>query len=130
MSTLLYDLRYGLRMLLKNPGFTFAAVFALALSIGANASVFSVINSVLLRPLGYRNPHELVNMWRIRPDGGRYPFTIPGFIDYRDRNRVFQDVAAMGTWNTNLTGEAQPERVLGVRISGNYFRMLGVDAVA
>ncbi|MDP8983171.1 MAG: ABC transporter permease [Acidobacteriota bacterium] len=126
----LQDVRFSLRLFRKNPGFAFAAVFALALSIGANASVFSVINSVLLRPLGYRNPQELVNMWRIRPDGGRYPFTIPGFIDYRDRNRVFQEVTAMGSWNTNLTGEAQPERVLGVRISGNYFRMLGVDAIA
>jgi predicted permease len=125
----LQDVRFSLRVFRKNPGFTFAAVFALALSIGANASVFSVINSVLLRPLGYRNPQELVSMWGIRPDGTRYPFTIPGFLDYRLRNRVFQDVAAMGSWNANLTGEAQPERVLGVRITAGYFRMLGANAL-
>jgi predicted permease len=126
---ILQDVRFSLRVFRKNPGFTFAAIFTLALSIGANASVFSVVNAVLLRPLGYRNPQELVSMWGIRPDGSRYPFTIPGFLDYRQRNRVFQEVAAMGSWNTNLTGEAQPERVLGVRISAGYFRMLGVDAV-
>ena len=125
---ILQDLRFCLRTLRKNASFTLATIFALALGIGANASIFTIVRSVLLRPLAMKNPQELVELWRVRPERDRYPFNVPAFIDVRDRNRSLQDVAAYGSWNANLQGEAEPERLLGVRASANYFQMLGIQA--
>ena len=125
---ILQDLRFCLRTLRKNVSFTLATIFALALGIGANASIFTIVRSVLLRPLPLKNPRELVELWRTRPERDRYPFNLPTFLDLRDRNRALQDVAAYGSWNANLMGEAEPERLLGVRASANYFEMLGVQA--
>jgi predicted permease len=122
------DLRYAFRALWKDPGFTIPAVLALALSIGANTSVFTVIKSVLLEPLPMRRPEQLVAVYQVRPDGQKWPFNIPFYLDLRERNRVFQEVSAQGFWNANLTGEANPERLLGVRATGNFFTMLGVQA--
>jgi predicted permease len=121
-------LRYAFRALWKDPGFTIPAVVALALSIGANTSVFTVVKSVLLEPLALRRPEQLVALYQIRPDGQKWPFNIPFYRDVRERNRVFEDVSSQGFWNANLTGEANPERLLGVRASGNFFTMLGVEA--
>jgi predicted permease len=103
-------------------------VLALALSIGANTSVFTVVKSVLLEPLPLRQPEQLVALFQLRPDGQKFPFNIPFCRDIRERSRVFQDVAAQGSWNANLTGEANPERLLGARATGNFFTMLGVEA--
>jgi putative ABC transport system permease protein len=122
------DLRYALRNLWKDPGFTIPAVFALALSIGANTSLFTVVKTVLLEPLPLRQPDQLMAVYQIRPDGQQFPFNIPFFLDVRERNRVFQEVSAQGMWNANLTGEANPERLLGVRATGNFFTMMGVKA--
>jgi len=122
------DFRYAFRALWKDPGFTIPAVLALALSIGANTSVFTVVKSVLLEPLPMKQPGQLLAVYQIRPDGQQFPFNIPFYLDVRERNRVFQDVAAQGFWNANLTGEANPERLLGVRATGNFFTMLGVEA--
>jgi len=122
------DLRYAFRALWKDPGFTIPAAFALALSIGANTSVFTVVKSVLLEPLPMKQPEQLMAVYQIRPDGEKFPFNIPFYLDVRDRSRVFQDVSAQGFWNANLTGEATPERLLGVRATGNFFTMLGVQA--
>src|SRR5437762_7996878 len=87
---ILQDLRFCLRTLRKNASFTLATIFALALGIGANASIFTIVRSVLLRPLAMKNPQELVELWRIRPERDRYPFNVPAFIDVRDRNRSLQ----------------------------------------
>src|SRR5215471_7205886 len=122
------DFRCAFRALWKDPGFTIPAVLALALSIGANTSVFTVVKSVLLEPLPLRRPEQLVAVYQIRPDGQKFPFNIPFYQDVRERNRVFEDVAAQGFWNANLTGEANPERLLGVRATGNFFTILGVQA--
>jgi predicted permease len=122
------DLRYAFRALWKDPGFTIPATFALALSIGANTSVFSVLKSVLLDPLPMQRPEQLMAVHQIRPDGQKFPFNIPFYLDLRDRSRVFQDMSAQGFWNANLTGEANPERLMGVRATGNFFTMLGVEA--
>ncbi|HJZ96403.1 MAG TPA: ABC transporter permease [Candidatus Solibacter sp.] len=122
------DLRYAFRALWKDPGFTIPALLALALSIGANATVFTVVKSVLLDPLKLKRPEELVAIHSMRPDGQRYPFALPFYRDLRERARVFQDIAAQGSWNANLSGEANPERLLGVRATGNFFQMLGVEA--
>ncbi len=121
-------LRYALRALWKDPGLTIPAVLALAVSLGANTSVFTVVKSVLLEPLALRRPEQLVALYQIRPDGQKWPFNIPFYRDVRERNRVFEDVSAQGLWNANLSGEANPERLLGVRATGNFFTMLGVEA--
>src|SRR5215471_19461458 len=122
------DLRYALRALSKDPGFTIPAILALALSIGANTSVFTVVKSVLLEPLPMTQPEQLLAVYQIRPDGQQFPFNIPFYLDLCERSRVFQELSAQGFWNANLTGEANPERLLGVRATGNFFTMLGVEA--
>ncbi|HEU4389080.1 MAG TPA: ABC transporter permease [Blastocatellia bacterium] len=125
------DLRYGLRMLLKNPGFTAIAVITLGLGIGANTAIFSVVNAVLLRPLPYNNANQLA-MFSFRGSRGEESwFTSPaGYLNLKSQNTVFTDVAAWGndTWPANLTGEGEPERLQGFKVSANFFRTLGVSA--
>ena len=122
------DLRYSLRSLAKDPVFTIGAVFALALSIGATTSVFTVVKAVLLEPLAMKEPDRLVALWVLRADGRQAQMNIPNYIDLQRRNQTLSDTAAYGSWNASLTGEAEPERLLGVRVSGNYFKMTGVTA--
>ena len=128
MRTLLQDIRYGLRMMLKNPGFTAVAVVALALGIGANTAIFSVINAVLLRQLPYEHPERLVLVWEkfLRQGLDKIPVSAPEFTDYRDQNRVFEQIAAFDTADFNLTGGDAPERVPGARVSATVFLLLGV----
>ena len=125
------DLRYGLRMLMRNPGFTIVAVVALALGIGANSAIFSVVNTVLLKPLPYKNPDGLVMVWEEATHLG-FPFNTPSpanFIDWREQNTVFESMAAMAQQSFNLTGVGEPERFDGRRVSANIFSLLGVDPV-
>src|SRR5947209_6988948 len=96
------DLLYAFRALRKDPGFTVPAVLALALAIGANTSVFTVIKSVLIEPLRMERPEQLTEVYSLRPDGQRYPFNIPNYEDLRERNHSFQELAAVGGWNANL----------------------------
>jgi predicted permease len=121
-------MRYAIRSLVRDPRFAVPAILALALAIGANVSVFTVVRHVLLAPLGFREPGQLVSVYSMRPDGMEYPFNIPNFLDLRSSNRVMQDMAAFAGWNANLTGEANPERLPGVRVTGNFFELLGVQA--
>jgi putative ABC transport system permease protein len=126
---LLQDLRFGLRMLLKNPGFTIVAIIALALGIGANTAIFSVVNTVLLRPLPYKNPERLVMVWEENSKQG-FPRDTPAaanYIDWRDQNHVFEGMAAMTEISFNLTGTGEPERIDGQRVSGSLFQLLGVE---
>ena len=102
----------------------------LALGIGANTAVFSLVNSILLRQLPFRQPEQLVWVSSRRPDPGKYSFTLPDFIDYRDQNRSLSGIAAYANWSANLTDRGEPERLQGLRISANAFEMLGVEAVA
>ncbi len=125
------DLRYGLRMLIKNPGFTLVAVIALALGIGANSAIFSVVNTVLLRPLPYKEPDRLVMVWEDASKRG-YPRDTPAvanYIDWRNQNQVFEGMAALADQSFNLTGVGDPERIDGRRVSANLFTLLGVDPV-
>ncbi|HEY0100826.1 MAG TPA: ABC transporter permease [Pyrinomonadaceae bacterium] len=129
MTDLWQDLRYGLRMMLKNPGFTVVAVLALALGIGANSAIFSVVNTVLLRPLPYKDPERLVMVWEDDTKGG-YPRDTPAaanYVDWRDRNGVFEGMAAIAEQNFNLTGTGEPEKIEGRRVSANLFSLLGVE---
>jgi predicted permease len=128
MQTLWQDLRYGARMLWKNPGFTLIAVITLALGVGANTAIFSVANTALLRPLPYQNPDELVMVWETAPKLG-FPHNDvapANFIDWRDQNRVFTQIAAFGGASLSLTGRGEPERIEGERVSASLFPLLGV----
>jgi predicted permease len=127
---LLQDLRYAARRLLQTPGFTAVAVLALALGIGGNTAIFSLVNSILLRQLPFRQPEQLVWVSSRRSDSGKRPFNLPDFIDYRDQNQGLAGIAAFTNWSANLTDRGDPERLQGLRISANAFQMLGVDAMA
>src|SRR5919205_987055 len=119
MRTLLQDARYGLRAMRANPGFTAVAVLALALGVGANTAIFSVVNAVLLRPLPYPNPERVVTVSGVDTRDGS-PFTehsYPNFSDLRDQNRSFEQVAAYSSANFFLTGGDEPERVAGAVVS-------------
>ena len=129
MDTLLNDVRYGLRMLRKNPGFTAVALVVLTISIGANVAIFSVVNTVLLRPLPYHDPSRLVMIWESLPGiGFQQVGTATGeYLDYRDRNRVFSGIAGYKNDTANLTGAGQPQRIPITRASANLFSVLGVQ---
>jgi putative ABC transport system permease protein len=128
MGTLLQDVKYGLRMLAKNPGFTVVAVLTLALGIGANTAMFSVTNAVLLEPLPYKDAARLVTLWETNTPWGAGPWSVcdPGYVEWRTQNRVFEDMAAFHGMTSNLTGVGEPERLLGSAVSPNLFRLLGV----
>jgi putative ABC transport system permease protein len=124
---MLGDLRYAVRTLRKTPAFTFAALLALMLGIGANTAIFSVVYSVLLRPLPYHQPERLVWVWETEPDLPLAPSTGPDFLDWRQQNRVFQDLAAHTQASLTLTGIDTPQQLRGAAISARFFQTLGVS---
>jgi putative ABC transport system permease protein len=128
MTTLFQDVRYGLRLLLKSPGFTIVAVLSLALGVGANAAIFSIVNAVLLRSLPYRDPDRLVRIYFNEPGLGLRDvrFSKPELDDLQTRAGVFEDVSPIFEGSENLTGVKQPERLEAVNGSYSYFSMLGV----
>jgi putative ABC transport system permease protein len=127
MRTLIRDLRFGARMLAKHPGFTVVAVVTLALGIGANTAIFSVVNTVLLRPLDYREPGRVVALWENVPaKGGRWRVAPANFFDWKRQSEVFEEVAAFGASTLNLTGEGEPAQLSGSRVGEGYFGALGV----
>lgn len=127
MGTLLQDVRYGWRTLRSKPGFTAVAVLTLALGVGANTAIFSIVNSVLLRPLPYPEPNQLVRIYFNNPGVGMRDvlFSVPELEDLRNRSGVFQDVSTIGGGSTNLTGADKPERLEFIVTHPNYFSMLG-----
>jgi putative ABC transport system permease protein len=126
MQTLLQDLRYGLRMLAKKPGFTVVAVFTLALGIGANSAIFSVVNGVLLRPMALEEPDRLVKIWETFLPGGQGTASVPNLKDWREQNTVFNGIAAYTFSSLNLGGQDSPERLSGATVSANFFDVVGV----
>jgi len=130
MNSLLKDLRYGLRMLAKNPGSTLVAVLALALGIGANSAIFSVVNAVLLRPLRYKDPSHLVVIWETKLSKGILQEFVspPDYRDWIEQQRVFDQVAALRAQPGVLTGGQLPERVETALVSPSLFELLGVKA--
>src|SRR5262249_37972036 len=128
LETLLQDLRYAVRMLRKSPGFTFVAVLTLALGIGANTAIFSVINAVLLRPLPYRNPDRLVQLWETEASPGTYPFAPRDYFDWREQNHTLEDASLYGypaPYNASNSGEARA--VVAMPVQANFFRLLGAE---
>ena len=129
METLIKDIRYGIRGLRKRPGFTFVAVLTLALGIGANTAIFSVVNAVLLKPLAFKDPDRLVIVWEDAAFAG-FPRNTPApanYYDWKSQNRSFEDMAATASASFNLTGDGDPERVAAHRVSANFFPLLGVQ---
>lgn len=129
METLWQDFRYGLRMLLKAPGFTAIAIITLALGIGANTAIFSVVNGVLLNPLPYDHPDRLVALYSGTSDFDHSSISYPNFLDWVRDNRSFSALAAFRQDNFDLTGMGQPERVAVEMVSADFFRILGVKPV-
>ena len=125
------DFRHALRMLLRNPGFTVVAVLTLGLGIGANTAIFSVINSVLLHPLLYHDPDNLVMVWESNSQhrNPRNTVSPPNFLDWQSRNTVFSSMAFVFDERDNLTGNGEPQEVVVQDVSASFFSMLGVDPI-
>ena len=130
VANLWQDVRYGARSLLKKPGFALVAVISLALGIGANTAIFSVVNAVLLRQLPFKDPDQLMWVWSSRTDRDNAPFNLPDFLDYRDQNQTLEHIAAFSNVGLSLSGTEKTERLQGLRVSANLFQLLGVDASA
>jgi putative ABC transport system permease protein len=128
MNTLIQDLRFGIRLLLKNPTFSLIAVLALALGIGANTAIFSVVDAVLFRPLPFDHPDRLVAVWeRDLAKGEDHDSVMAGnYLDWRSRTEVFEEMSAHAGGSVNLTGLAEPERIRAARVSAGLFPVLGV----
>ena len=129
MNTLFQDLRYAARMLQKQPGFTIVAVVTLALGIGANTAIFSLVNSILLRPLPYREPDRLVRLMQSSPklDLPTWGVSQADFAAYREQNRTFAVVALYNRGGTNLTGAGEPERLTVANVTADFFNVLFGD---
>src|ERR1044072_1896507 len=131
METLFKDIRYGVRGLVKRPSFTVIALITLALGIGANTAIFSVVNAVLLRPLPFQKPEELVIVWEDAAFAG-FPHNTPApanYVDWKAQNQSFADMAASHETSFNLTGDGEPERVSSYAVTANFFPLLGVQPV-
>jgi predicted permease len=125
LESIAQDIRYGFRTFARNPGFTIAAVLALALGIGANAAIFSVVNAVLLRPLPYKDPSRLVVILR----NNSSPIAPANYLDWRAQSQSFTDIAAAEMWSPNLADERQPEKLTALRVTPNIFALLGVEPI-
>jgi putative ABC transport system permease protein len=128
MDDVLQDIRYGLRLCLRTPGFTMIAVFALALGIGANAAIFTIVNAVLLEPLPFRDPGRLVVMWEtnVRRPGRANVLAPANFIRWRERATAFERMAPFYDYRINLTGAGAPEEIVGMDVTPDFFPTLGV----
>src|SRR6185436_7082395 len=127
-ETLWQDLRYGVRMLRKYPGFALTVMITLGLGIGANATIFSVFNAVLLEPLPYREADRLVRLWETNPGGGltAVAVSVPNFQDWQREQSVFEQLAASENATFNLTGRGEPQRVAAAKITANLIPTLDV----
>ncbi|HEY6122830.1 MAG TPA: ABC transporter permease, partial [Pyrinomonadaceae bacterium] len=127
MDTFLKDIRFAIRGFQKRPAFTAVVILTLALGMGANTAVFSIVNAVMLRPLPYREPAQVVSVWANVPQQGRWRATPANFLDWKKQNTVFENMSAFGASTVTLTGDGQPEQLLGSRVSSGYFSVVGVE---
>ncbi|MCI0490972.1 MAG: ABC transporter permease, partial [Blastocatellia bacterium] len=131
MNNIFQDLRYGARVLLKKPGFTLIAVITLALGIGANTAIFSVVNAVLIKPLPFAEPERIVMVWNrgVEAAGGdRTPLAVADLLDWRTQNRSCESIGAFQNASYNFTGGELPEQVRSARVTANFFTILGAHA--
>ena len=131
MNTL-HDVRYALRMLLKRPAFTVTVVLTLALGIGANTTIFSAIDAVLFNPLPYKDPDRLMVLWetnrQLSPEmWDRNEVAIGNFLDWRSRNKSFDQLGSLFYTDMNLSGKGEPERIKSCVVTANFFQVLGVQ---
>src|SRR5436190_23742804 len=129
MQVLKQDLRYGARMLVKKPLFTLVAVITLALGIGANTAIFSVVNAVLLRALPYHNSNQLIALSTRDSSGDRSGLSSPELQDYQNGMRSLEDLAGFQSQSVNLTGGERPERVRGAFVSSNFFKVFNLAPI-
>src|SRR5215469_7250265 len=128
MEGIFQDLRYALRQLRKNPVFTAVAVITLALAVGANTAIFSVVQTVLLAPVPYKQVDRLTMIWGRNPGRGdlQFPLSAGDFTDWKEKNQLFEDIAPSYDDEVTLTGTGEPRLVLGYAVGPNYFDILGV----
>src|SRR5262245_48012627 len=122
MNTLWQDLRYGVRVLIKKPALTLIAALSLALGVGANTSIFSVVNALFFRQLPVPDPGQLMFVFNGSRNGPWATVSYPNYVDYRDKNEVFGELAAYGKISTSLSSDDRPDLVNGAIVTGNYFR--------
>src|SRR5690349_13418536 len=127
MDSLWKDIRYALRMLIKRPGFTIITVLTLGLGIGASTSIFSVVDAVLLRPLPYPNPQQIVRIWEQALDGHSMNLAEPNFRDFRAQNDTFASLAAYEEGLSSISGGSEPVRVNIAAVSKDFFAAFGVQ---
>ena len=126
MESIIKDIRFGLRNLSKNPGFTLIAVFTLALGIGATTAIFSAVNPILFEPLPYPSANRIMTIWYAGADGSRVEQAFGTYRELAQRSQSFDAIAVMKPWQPNIIGTTPPERLAGQRVSASYFRVLGV----
>src|SRR5215471_1331666 len=126
METLFHDLRFGFRRLIKTPGFAIIALLSLALGVGANTAIFSLVNLILFRPLPIANPAEVVSVSAVGKDGVMAAFSYPNYIDFRDSNKVLSGLLVSRFTYMSLSRNGNNEKIWGNLVSGNYFETLGV----
>src|SRR5688572_18071194 len=131
MNAFWQDLRYGARMLMKQPGFTLIAVITIALGTGANTAIFSLVNAVLLKPLPFAEPEQLTMVWEDQSSIGfpRAEAAPANFVDWKAQQSVFADMAALTFRSFNLTGDGEAERIMAEAVTANFFPLLGVQPV-
>src|SRR5262245_31521649 len=131
MDNFLKDLKYALRNLLKRPGFTAIAVLTVALGIGANSMIFSILNALILKPLPFPDPERIVALWDKVPSRGveRNEVTLANYLDWRAQNRSFEQLGIYRWWSTNLSGNENPERVQGFLVTANFCDIVGVKPI-
>src|SRR5215469_15924016 len=129
MDQLGKDLRFSLRMIRNSPGFTIIAVLTLALGIGANTAIFSFVDAVLLKPLPYPHPEQIVMVWEKPPEGHRNAISTLNFLDWKHQNGVFTAMAAETGGSVTLTGGDRPLQLQGSRVSAPYFDILGIKPI-
>ena len=129
METLIKDIRYGIRSLIKRPGFTAVAVVTLALGIGANTAIFSVVNATLLRPLPFKDPDRLVMIWGYLPQmaqqGDKFPSSAGNYLGLLKDTKSYEQLSAFRQWTWQLTHGGEPEQLRGIRVSANFFEAVG-----
>jgi putative ABC transport system permease protein len=129
MMTVWQDIQFGFRMLTRSRGLTLVAILALALGIGANTAIFSIVNAVLIRPLPYPNADRLVWFWESQPNLSNAPFSAGDFLDFKSQNQSFQELIAAHRVSFTLTGQGSAERLPGIVAMPNFFSVLGVQPI-
>jgi putative ABC transport system permease protein len=126
METVFQDVRYGIRMLVRSPRFAAVSLAVLGLGIGATTAIFSVASVAMFRPLPFPDPARITWIWDVQPQAGRTPLSYPEFTDIRDRNEVFESIAAIQEGGANLTGTGDPVRLNQARVSSDFFNVMGM----